>query len=335
MPHSSGGGSSSGGSHSGGGSGSSGGYGRGPWGSGGYVPSYRRSIWYFPGARKFVRYGHGTPDFYYTDEPDFTLGTVISLLIALVFIISGLRMVIASSHFGTVTMVDPNASWVMISDRQGSFSADEKREIEGQIWQYYKKTGIRTRIETVSPKAVKAANKDSLYNYAYWRYVNLWEDENHWLIVFEDAKDGSTWRFEGVQGDNTDRRLTKKIADKFNSNLTSSLWASSRYTYGGAFVHALTQLNSDSSHLQLDVNFIFGWIIILQVVWIFLPLFKKKTVSSQMREKGYREIHFKVKMDEGDVEPKTVTCPYCGGIYVLGERKCPHCGAPAERSNTS
>jgi uncharacterized Zn-finger protein len=40
-------------------------------------------------------------------------------------------------------------------------------------------------------------------------------------------------------------------------------------------------------------------------------------------------------MDEGGVEPQTVTCPYCGGIYVLGERKCPHCGAPAERSNTS
>jgi hypothetical protein len=58
----------------------------------------------------------------------------------------------------------------------------------------------------------------------------MYDDEDHWLIVYTDNSKSMTeengyldWYFEGMQGDNTDKYLPADITSKFNDNLYNSL----------------------------------------------------------------------------------------------------------------
>ncbi len=229
-----------------------------------------------------------------------------------------------------VTRVSPDTDWKMIYDSQDCFTPSEEEEIKDQLRTYYDKTGIETVIKTISEEDFEEADKDSLETYAYWDYVNTWDDEDHWLIVFKVEGDSGRWAFEGMQGDNTDEQLDQVLSYEFNDQLTRYLWQNSKYTYGEAFIEAFKWLNDNSGKPDFDYERIIMLIVSagLGALFVFTA---KYDVDKRMARKGYKEIKYKPDMVGG--QPKLVTCEYCGGTYVFGELKCPYCGAPGKTGN--
>lgn len=99
---------------------------------------------------------------------------------------------------------------------------------------FEEKTNIQVVLLAVDNEEWQRKNSTLAY-YAANKYTDLWpNDETKWLIVYADdkvKKDSSDmnsyfksgWRFEGVQGDDTDSILTLKATDAFNTEVTRSM----------------------------------------------------------------------------------------------------------------
>lgn len=372
MPHSGGGGSSSSGSHSSSHSShsssshSSSSHYSGGGGSSSSGPLFPRS---HPSQRishteyhasnhdaVYVRYQNGRPQFRYAGNSErkktSKTGIILrSLLISLCipFILS-LILVLAmgltsfDQTVSPVTEPHTDAAWQMIDDQADSFTPSEEQEIEKSLHDLYMLSGIRTEVQTITEATFEAADKSTLETYAYAEYVNLFSDEDHFLIVFED-KGNNAWNFELMEGDNTSDWLTDTVNNHFNQTLTEHLWATSRYTYGTAFADALTDLNTylqksteqdDTalSNVLLFVTTFFSlWITCLPFSLLDMAFhLLKGSIDKQMLHDGYTRIlnPTMVMNRYGHPEPKMIKCDYCDGLYPAGSTVCPHCGAPAK-----
>ena len=62
-----------------------------------------------------------------------------------------------------------------------------------------------------------------LEKYAYDLYVNTYDDEYHWVIIYSEPKNAdpnfNDWYFEGMQGDFTDPILSTSVTRKFNKTV--------------------------------------------------------------------------------------------------------------------
>lgn len=330
MPHSSGGGSSWGGSHSsGGGFHSSGG------GSSYSGPSARISHKYRPGDHVFVYYGAHGPRYYYSKAHRKAVQSKykeIIFWICAVFVFFCFTAIVSIifTLFPSITLgkVTKNLAPCTIEDDAGSFSAADSKAIEEACRQYYAFTGIPIEIHTITEDEYLEANKSSLEIYAYYDYVNRFDDEDHWLIVFEDIDPQKrTWAFEGMQGDNTDDWLSTSVTDSFNNDLTSNLWNEDN-TYGEAFASSLTALAEEAEkELEPDIGVVLCFIAMLA----FNVILIRVMVKLKKRLDEYHEVV--IPAQNKSTGPELITCDFCGGTYVFGEHTCPHCGAPGKTVN--
>ena len=220
MPHSSGGGSHSGGFHSSsGGSGSS--------------NSPHISTHYFPGARRFIRHNHtlGKDEYIYaTSKPGKTsLGSVIAVaLFAAVFSVISIFGISSELAF----RIDPEYDDVprVCDDINVIDNEDSLTEV---LAEYQEITGICPVLYTMYNEGWE---KDyySLAQYTFDKYLDICDDEQHWVIVYSIPESYSTelgrarsripeYRWEAVQGDETDRIITEKAFSEFGNLVQNNL----------------------------------------------------------------------------------------------------------------
>ena len=208
MPHSSGGGSHGGGFHGGS-------------RSGNHTAQHRISRTPYPGARRY-RYpvrGGGYRYFYTTREPGkiFQPARLLYFFLMLPMLIAGIGMIFATYQAGT----DQHDQEILIEDAAGVLSDDTA--LMDALVRFRDKTHITPAVLTVH-------NEDwqghylTLERYAYDCYVDTFDDEMHWLIVYsepQEIKDPNNidWHWEGMQGDDTDLILTEEIAEDFGKLL--------------------------------------------------------------------------------------------------------------------
>ena len=172
--------------------------------------------------------------------------------------------------------------------------------------------------------------------------MNLFPDESHWLICYStesadaglDAEEETdafdNWQWEGMQGNDTDRIITTKVADHFTENMHKYLLARSRYTVGEAvnqgFLDIMPGIMERSFSFESDD---IVYVLLYSGLMIVLPAFfivKKLKRVEPMRGK---ENAVKCPTDQGKLPEDT--CEYCGGLFVHGIHiSCPHCGAPVK-----
>ena len=323
MPHSSGGGSHGGGGHGGGGSH---GGGRG----------VRTSKSYFPGAHKYVYYKNSHPVYYYRSAPiekssaqiSKKTSTVIVIFMLIVYLTALLGIVRSAINIPKKLNADYDTS-IMIVDLIGVLDVSDQKKLEDTFKVFREKTGITPALLCVDNDIWKNRYTD-LENFAYDAYVNTFEDEKHWLIVYSQPKNADgwvDWYWEGMQGDDTDNIITSSTASKFNKVVQKNLTDES-VSVGDSielgFEEILPSVMKPSFQPMVVVAFPF---IIIHAAFMFYGILVAPAKSR--------------KIDESSIEIKDAagstledTCVYCRGVYVHGLHfSCPHCGAPIQASN--
>lgn len=313
MPHSSGGGSHGGGSHhsshsshsSRGGSGSSNKVGSKP----------------FSGARRYYYYKNSRPVYVYanydiTKQPG--KSRYLSLLFFIPFILFELMLVVVAFLPPSRLDVDYSDTHIYIEDNAYVLGGESTLRNECQT--FFDKTGITPAIFTVYNDDWEEYY-DSLEDYAYDLYVNCFDDEKHWLIVYsQDRYPGGwvDWYWEGMQGDDTDAVLNYNVTDAFDDNLQKYLLQNGKYSVGEAIAKAFGDANEMVMQPYTDWSLFVaaGFFLIYTVVCMYGVVHnpnKKYANAVQYKNAG---------------EPVEYTCDYCGGIYIAGTcTTCPHCGA--------
>ena len=318
MAHSSGGGSSGGGSHSGGG------------GRGGSANTKFGSR-YYPGSHRYVYYVGGRPRYYFSDEPYTTKtareqkrGRILSGILtgggALIFFIISLM---ASFHiFGRVE-TDYDTT-VVIEDSAGILTGEDEEELRASFDSFLDLTGVTPAFVSIKEAEWKGAYS-TLEVYALKTYYNMFPDEKHWLFVYSDGGDRETWGWEGIIGDDCESAITEAQEEELTEKIQQNLWASSRYSVGGAIAAALDQLSQTVTKTTFDSEMGFMLIMLagLSVYGIYMLI-----TGIKMDPENDPKVQSSRCTTDSD-KPSEDTCEYCGGVYVHGiHYNCPHCGAP-------
>ena len=273
MPHSSGGGSSGGGFHGGSSSGSS-----------NHISNH-----YFAGARRYRRfYSDGRPDeyVYANSKPGKTsIGSLVLIAVmGVIFMMAcGFSIFNDKPKFIVPIYTDDPA----IYDDVGVMEEKDKDEIRALLKEYNQLTGICPVIYTTFDEEW---NKDykNLEKFAYDKYVSNFSDEQHWVFVYSipatDAKfqpgglvTSSEFKWEAIQGDETDNIITESAFDKIGNAIQKDLKAGKGP--GTAFITGFkTALESAEKKLNPSAgkaifNTLMSCVPLLITVGIFVPLF--------------------------------------------------------------
>ena len=271
MPHSSGGGSSGGGFHSGGSSGSS-----------NHISSH-----YFPGARRYRRYySDGRPDeyVYANSKPGKTsIGALVFIAVMGLIFISACGFSVFSER--PKFLVPKYSDDPAIYDDVGVF--ENSGELLELMKKYNKTTGICPVIYTVFDEEW---NNDyaNLEKYAFDKYVSNFKDEQHFVFVYSipagDAKfnpgglvTSSEFKWEAIQGDETDNLLTESVFRKIGNAIQNDLEAGKgpQAAFASGFKTAIT--NAENMLNPASPKRIFKTVTscfpLLICIAIFVPMF--------------------------------------------------------------
>ncbi len=239
MPHSGGGGSHGGGSHG---------------GSHGGGSSHRVSHTYFPGARRYRRhYNDGREDeyFYSNTRPQRT--SLASVIFMLLFA-GGFCGIMGYAGFSQIPKrlnEVYRAPSTRVWDEIDVIDRDTEEELEEILEDMNDTTGICPIVRTVYVDDYIDDYAD-LESLAYDMYVDEWDDEQHYLVLYtvpeyqvEGIRDGSIevpdYAYEIMMGDETDRIISESIESSFNHDLYDRL--EDGETPGEAFVHSFSMLS--------------------------------------------------------------------------------------------
>ena len=208
MPHSGGGGSHGGGSHGG----SHGGGSSGP----------RRSNHYFPGSRRYRRhYYDGRPDtYFYSDgRPQKTSKASIALVAVVGIFTAAIFCVPVMGNSARKLKEKYTRPATRIVDTIDIISNDA--ELEEALEEYNDITGVCPVVQTIYTEDYQM-NYGDLESYAYDTYLQMFSDEQHYLIVYAIPKDqrdayvaGSLsvpdYEWEAMIGDETDNLYNESL----------------------------------------------------------------------------------------------------------------------------
>ena len=345
MPHSSGGGSHSGGHHSSSHHSSSHSHHTsGSYSSYNSRPAPKKSSSYFEGSKKYVYYVNKQPEYIYANydikpnngcEKRLAVGCLSVIWIFFMFVSLGVIM-LTSRHAPKKLLTDYNTE-IIIQDEANVIS--DKILVEDAFERFFEKTGITPALKTLSRKEWDEESKKyqnipadkQLEEYAYNWYVQHFEDEKHWLIVYLPDPDLSDnfddWKWEGMQGDDTDPILSQKETALFNETFQKYLLQRNKYSVGEAISEAFDTLTPLAMDKYIPS---FAKVLTLIACIIFSLMFLPPMfliISDSKKKKKYRTA---VECPEGYTDQEK--CSFCQGIYIAGlHEKCPHCGAEIKK----
>lgn len=104
---------------------------------------------------------------------------------------------------------------------------DNEAELERILNAFEDDTGICPYVMTVFDTDWNKTSS-TLDGYAYSKYIRLFDDEQHFLVVYSQPKNTQDrndvdWSWEAIQGDDTDPILTKQAFQKFRDKLHGNL----------------------------------------------------------------------------------------------------------------
>lgn len=335
MPHSSGGGSHGGGSHSSSSHSSS-----HHSSSGGSSSRVRTSRTYFPGARRFVYYRNGVPNYVYSDT-DLSKGPsklrFLLLIVYIPFVLSAVLMLVSAFSMPKKLKVDYN-SQIVVQDNAHVLVNTSK--LNDALEDFFNTTGIAPAVMTVYNSDWED-NYTNLEKYAYELYVNNFYDEKHWLIVYSQPEDPddefNNWYWEGMQGDDTDDIITSSVAYDFTNDLHKRLLIE-----GTSVNDAITDSFNALTPTVMSFKFegeMFGIGLFILIFVCFHAFFMVFFRPGANKYKGAKEVpldNYYAPPQQAAPQPQSVTmkqasCEYCGGVYTVGScNACPHCGAPIQ-----
>ncbi len=301
MPHSSGGGSHSGGSHH---SSSHGGRGGGS--------SVRYSRRPFRNARRFMYYNRsGEPCYIYSNTTPKPMNIAI-FIFQMIFLIPFVLAGLFTSFTGFLVFRPAKPLKPVYTEPQTRIMdfadvIDNSSELEAVLKDFEDLTGISPCVATVYDSMWKN-NYTSLENYAFDMYVNTFEDEQHFLVVYSEPENAAEldfvdWSWEGMQGNDTDFIITQANFSRFQTDLQTYLTKDS-YSVGQAFTQAFKNsedyIMSSNSNLSAAAP-----VIIFAVIWnliVFVMIFSiiKSFICS-------RRNYVEVKNDDMSINGDVVT----------------------------
>lgn len=324
MPHSSGGGSHGGGSHGGSHGGSRG-------GSSGFSRTY------FSGCQhRYVYYKRKKPHYVYSNKslqelskPSSIASKIFMTVFLIPFIYFGFLVLTSAFPKAIPIALDYPNQEITIEDSIGVIGNEE--ELYQIMERFQQETGVTPSILTVYDD-VWNSNYTSLENYAYDIYVNKYNDEKHWLIIYsqpEGEAEFVAWSWEGMQGDETDSAITLQNVSHFNDGLQDNLLRNNK-SVDEAFVLAYERFLEKWLDRGFEKEVLFFAMIwfafigfFLYNIWLSDIIFARRMAMAQEIEMA------RTKMEEHAQEIK---CDYCDGIYVKNPYyRCPHCGAPSKQ----
>ena len=300
-------------------------------------PQHRRlRRHFFPGAYRYVYYSGCRPRYVYSNYPLVSSTSiprrtcVILMGVAIAMILAAFGLMRLSTLGTPVKPIRPASDTeIHVIDNIGVLNDTDglMRELEA----FRRKTGVTPAIMTVHNESWQT-HYSSLEEYAYEAYVNLFEDEKHWLIVYSEPERAdptyNDWFWEGMQGDDTDGILTPEKTERFNRLMQRNFMASMRYTIAQAFEKTF----SDYNEIALERDNI-GYTdrydnIVVPLCVISVAMFAVASYYLLFPGRQYTYVPT-ASGETADAEPDTVQCDYCGGTFVSGvHENCPHCGAP-------
>lgn len=320
MPHSSGGGSSSGGSH-----GSSG-------VSYGGSDNPRFGNRYYSGSHRYVYYVNNRPryyfsDTYYTKEMAYSerksnlIGGVIGLAICLVLLVFALGI-----HIPRKVSVDYNTD-IIIEDMADALTPAEEDKLTEDFNHFREMTGITPAFVSIDFNNDTALLAKDLETYAYRKYVNLFSDEKHWLVVFSWSGECENWEWEGMIGDDCSGMITTKFENAFTESVQEKLWASSSYTVQSAISEAFLEIGKKAQHISIgnaDGMGLGAFIFSVCIMWNSITALIAAAALNPETDPKVNSYACPTDKEK----PEEVECEYCGSIYVAGiHTNCPNCGA--------
>ena len=282
MPHSGGGGSHGGGSH-GGPHGSHG-------GSGG--SRARTSHTYFPGSKRYRKHYHNGRDdeYFYSDVPprkNGLSGVILTLVMGIFFsgailFTTGVKipMKLHEKYDRPQTRVIDNIDII-----------DDTADLEAALEEYNDITGICPVVYTMYTED-DYPGYNQLVNYAYDRYCELFDDEQHYLIVYAIPKDQKEPFMEGtlnvpdyeweiMVGDKTDALYNDSV---FVPSVQSGLEAGKKPEE--VFASSIRELGQyDKNKLSkpfsniyafIPALFVFGLFFLIPAVRMFITYLKER-----------------------------------------------------------
>ena len=331
MPHSSGGGSHSGGSHSGGSSHSS--HSSRSSGGGSSYSSRRTSNQPFRGAKRYLYYSNNKPYFIYANY-DIRKNDISSMVTNLIVYTLFFLPIIIGVFWAMITAVHipkkldyfdkkgKNPEFV-IEDNLGIF--EDEKGLKKSMKAFYEETGIVPAVITVSNDTWNEDYKD-LEKFAYNTYVERFNDEVHWLIVYSSAeKDNGfdDWYWEGMQGDLTDPILTSERAGKFTVSLHERFLQRDKYSVDEAIAATFDEYRPHMMNMYVDT----AMFVVMLFLFLSMSGLSFLYLFTLCKPRKAPDIYRNAKVCELTAvyqEP----CGFCGGIFIIGmHTECPHCGA--------
>ena len=315
MPHSSGGGHSSHGSH----------------GSSRSNSNMRFGNRYYHGANRYVYYRNGTPQYYYSDRP-YTpqaarsakikeiFRNFITVIFGFIFALSGY------SSFPHKLATDYNTA-IVISDSARLLSSSEEEEMRTAFRAFQDKTGVTPAFYTINNKDLEKQG-GTLQNYAYKLYVDTFDDEKHWLVVYSTHNDRSRWEWEGMIGDDCESIITTKLENEFTERLQKNLERNSEIL-AASVIDAFETIGNKTGKVPISDILWVAFGVLIGVYFTYVAV--KKIIS--LKKTNFEEDPRlnSLECPEAETDPETAKCQYCGGEFVVGlHTACPHCGAPIE-----
>ncbi len=317
MPHSSGGGHSSRGSHS---------------SSRSKTSAMRYGNKYYRGANRYVYYRNGVPNYYYSDRP-YTpqaarnekikeiFGNILSAIFGVIFALSG--------FFSIPHKVTTNYNTeIVITDSAQLLSETETEEMKEAFHLFQDKTGVTPAFFTILDTELEKQGVN-LHDYSYNLYVNTFDDEKHWLVVYctDDGKD--YWSWEGIIGDDCDSIISTDLENEFTQKLQNNLKRDPGMI-SASVCDAFEMIGSKSAKFPLGSIL---WLVFGISAGAFLMFEAGRKIIGLKNNKTAEDPRFNsVQCPSADTEPETAKCQYCGGEFVAGlHTACPHCGAPIEK----
>jgi hypothetical protein len=279
MPHSGGGGSHGGGFHGGGS--------RGGTGSGHHI-----SHTYFRGAKRY-RYlkSDGQYEYVYMNsipsKSDRTsLVTMFGFFIAIIlFITIGMAVSIVNPPKKLKGSYDSPGSHIL-----GYSYLDHTEELEESLVEFEETTGICPIVYCTYN--VEWITEQSLEDYAYDLYLEKFDDEEHFMIVYStDPYNPDKWHWESMVGDDTDDILTnsklKKLGEDLQEDLESGTEPGEALTkyFDEASDYVMLPVSEAKSNAFLPVGFMV-FIMLLFVVILIMSLKQYSRKYERVDKKG-------------------------------------------------
>ena len=288
---------------------------------------------YYPGANRYVYYRAGMPQYYFSDQP-FTLQNARSEKIRMFFtsLISAILAVIFGiSGFNSIPQkvkTDYNTE-ILISDAARLLTDADESDMNEAFLAFQNKTGVTPAFFTINIKELKTKG-GNLHDYAYRLYIDTFDDEKHWLVVYCIDNVEKSWSWEGMIGDDCGSIITTDLENEFTKQLQSSLKSGSK-TLSASVIDAFNQIGQKAGKVSgnkiptLLFLFVGGAFELYLAVKQFLKAAKKKPVDDPRINA--------VQCPTAETEPETIKCEYCGNTFVAKlHTTCPHCGAPLENN---